>query len=276
MTLKNENNESEEISSKPLEISNSRISTEESVTNNNHKRKERKRDNGEYSAKNITVLEGLEGVRKRPAMYIGSTGKKGFHHLAIECIDNSIDEALAGYCDLIQVKLKKDGSISIYDNGRGIPVAEHPKKKVSTLEVIFTSLHSGGKFDSKSYAISGGLHGVGLAVVNACSEWAIITVWRNGKKYQLKCGKGRIIEPLKEVPLKDDRSSEDTGTMINFFPDPEIFTSIDREEFSFDFEFLESHLRDLAYLNPIEIDLIDEREFHKEEINYLFEGGLND
>src|SRR6056297_1512972 len=238
MTLKNENNESEEISSKPLEISNSRISTEESVTNNNHKRKERKRDNGEYSAKNITVLEGLEGVRKRPAMYIGSTGKKGFHHLAIECIDNSIDEALAGYCDLIQVKLKKDGSISKYDNGRGIPVAEHPKKKVSTLEVIFTSLHSGGKFDSKSYAISGGLHGVGLAVVNACSEWTEITVWRNGKKFFLRCGEGKIYDHVKEVPLGENESPNKTGTEIRFRPDPKIFTSIPKEEFEFDFDYL--------------------------------------
>ncbi len=239
-------------------------------------KKVRKIDNGDYDANSITVLEGLEGVRKRPAMYIGSTGKKGFHHLAIECIDNSIDEALAGYCDLIRVTIHEDESISIFDNGRGIPVAPHPKKKVSTLEVIFSSLHSGGKFDSKSYKISGGLHGVGLAVVNACSEWTEITVWRNGKKFFLRCGEGKIYDHVKEVPLGENESPNKTGTEIRFRPDPKIFTSIPKEEFEFDFDYLESHLRDLAYLNPIEIELFDNREFHKEEISFNFEGGLLD
>ena len=151
-----------------------------------------------YTAESVVVLEGLEAVRKRPAMYIGSTGKRGWHHLVNEIIDNSIDEALAGYCNQIDLIIEPDNSIRIRDNGRGIPVMEHPVKKISTLEVIFTSLHSGAKFDHKSYQISGGLHGVGLAVVNACSEWVNVTVWRDEKKYFAKFGKGEIIESVSE------------------------------------------------------------------------------
>ncbi|MHA1475801.1 MAG: ATP-binding protein, partial [Promethearchaeota archaeon] len=134
-----------------------------------------------YNAESIVVLEGLEGIRKRPSMYIGSQGRRGFHHLAFEVIDNSIDEVNGGFCTKIQVILEADGSCTIRDNGRGIPVSKHPKKGVSSLEIVFTSLHSGGKFDKKSYAVSGGLHGVGLAVVNACSEWSTAKVRRNGK-----------------------------------------------------------------------------------------------
>ena len=141
-----------------------------------------------YGADSIVVLEGLEGVRKRPAIYTGSTGKRGWHHLAYEIIDNGIDEALAGYCTHIEVTLEKDESLRIRDNGRGIPVAPHPVKKIPTIEVIFTTLHSGGKFDKNSYKVSGGLHGVGLSVVNACSEWAVITVLARWKEISSQSG----------------------------------------------------------------------------------------
>ncbi len=211
----------------------------------------------EYGADNIVVLEGLEGVRKRPAMYIGSTGIKGFHHLAFEIIDNSIDEALAGHCSKITLTLEKDNSCTIRDNGRGIPVSKHPTKGISTLEVIFSSLHSGGKFDKKSYKVSGGLHGVGLAVVNACSEWAIARVCRKGKIYTVKMGKGHITEQLTMVEGKCDKNK--SWTEVSFYPDKEIFTSILPEDFRFDIEYLSSRLRDLSFLNPIEIEIIDTR-----------------
>ncbi|MHA1744434.1 MAG: DNA gyrase/topoisomerase IV subunit B [Promethearchaeota archaeon] len=229
--------------------------------------------NSTYDASNIVVLEGLDGVRKRPSMYIGSQGIKGFHHLATEVIDNSIDEVGAG-CTKITVTLNPDNSLTILDNGRGIPTEIHPKKKIPTLEVIFSSLHSGGKFDKKSYAVSGGLHGVGLAVVNACSEWVWIKVWREGKRYELKVGKGKILDPTKEYPATEfpDR----TGTEISFYPDPIIFTGMPTDDYKFDFETLSSRLRDLAFLNPIEIELIDARIEEPLHEIYKYENGVSD
>lgn len=227
-----------------------------------------------YDANNIVVLEGLEGVRKRPAMYIGSTGKKGFHHLAFEVIDNSIDEAIGGYCSKITLILNPDNSCTVRDNGRGIPTEIHPIKKIPTLEVIFSSLHSGGKFDKKSYAVSGGLHGVGLAVVNACSEWVQIKVWRKNKRYELRVGKGKIIEPTQEFEEPD--SEIESGTEITFYPDKEIFTSIPPDEFQFDYEYLSSRLRDLAFLNPIEIEIIDARPNSPNREVFKYENGVSD
>jgi DNA gyrase subunit B len=228
----------------------------------------------DYNANNIVVLEGLDGVRKRPAMYIGSTGKRGFHHLAFEILDNSIDEALAGHCSEINVILEKDNSLRINDNGRGIPTELHPIKKIPTLEVIFSSLHSGGKFDKKSYAVSGGLHGVGLAVVNACSEWAYVRVWREGKKFELKMGKGHILETTHEAP--SEFPEEKTGTEIQFYPDKEIFTGMEEDQFFFDYEILTSRLRDLAFLNPIKITITDNREDEIKSELFEFEHGLSD
>jgi DNA gyrase subunit B len=234
---------------------------------------EKPEKNGHYTAENIIVLEGLEGVRKRPSMYIGSTGKRGFHHLAFEVIDNSVDEALAGQCTSISVVLENDDSIRIRDNGRGIPTEIHPVKKVPTLELIFTSLHSGGKFDKNSYKVSGGLHGVGLSVVNACSEWVKVKVWRDGMLYQVKFGKGKIIDHITEGP--SDRPLNETGTEVWFLPDKEIFTSMEDGIYKFDYEFLSSRLRDLAYLNPIDIEFLDLREGQKNE-HIKYGGGIAD
>ena len=228
----------------------------------------------DYDSDSIVVLEGLEGVRKRPSMYIGSQGRRGFHHLAFEVIDNSIDEAIGGFCSKIQVVLEADNTCTIRDNGRGIPVSKHPTKGVSTLEIVFTSLHSGGKFDKKSYAVSGGLHGVGLAVVNACSEWAIAKVRRDGKLYKIKMARGKITEHLTE--RETDRELDDTGTEIKFLPDKLIFTGMEDNIFEFDYEYIAGRLRDLAYLNPIEIEIIDKRVGQEKSEIFKYEGGLSD
>ena len=192
-----------------------------------------------YDASDIQVLEGLEAVRKRPGMYIGSTGPRGLHHLVFEIVDNSIDEAVAGFCDWIRVSINQDNSITVYDNGRGIPVDIHPQMGKPALEVILTTLHSGGKFGGSGYTISGGLHGVGLSVVSALSELMEITVFRDGKIYRQDYGKGK---PL--TPLYEDGSSKENGTSIRFVPDPEIF-----EETVFDSEIIINRLRELAFLN---------------------------
>ncbi len=194
----------------------------------------------EYRAEHIRVLKGLEAVRKRPAMYIGSTGKKGFHHLFYEILDNSIDEAVAGFCDHIKVVLHKDGSISVEDNGRGIPVDIHPELKKPAVEVVFTELHAGGKFDNYVYKVSGGLHGVGASVVNALSEWLEVWVYRDGKIYYQKYERGFPIHELKVIDETDK-----TGTKVRFKPDPEIFGNQ-----KFDEEIILSRLKELAYLNP--------------------------
>ncbi len=216
----------------------------------------------EYTAEQIEVLDDLEAVRRRPGMYIGGVGVRGLHHLLWEIIDNSIDEALAGYCDRIVVILHKDGSASVEDNGRGIPVDEHPVFKRPALEIVMTKLHAGGKFSKKAYKVSGGLHGVGLSVVNALSEWLEVWVKRDGKIYHQRYEKGRPTTPLEVVG-----KAKDTGTRIRFKPDPEIFEVMD-----FSYEIVAQRLKELAFLNKkIRITLIDERTGRKEEF-YSKEG----
>ncbi len=216
-----------------------------------------------YNAAEIKVLEGLEGVRKRPSMYIGSTGKDGLHHLVYEVVDNSVDEALAGYCKKIVVTINKNGSVTVEDDGRGIPVDMHPTLKIPAVEVALTRLHAGGKFDKKSYVISGGLHGVGVSVVNALSEKLIIEVKRNGKIYRQEYSRG---DP--KTKLKEAGKAEATGTTITFWPDPEIFSTT-----TFDYKVLETRFREIVFLNPgLKIILSDEEKNKKEE--FYSEGGL--
>ena len=227
----------------------------------------------DYTSETIEVLDDIQAVRRRPGMYIGSTGSKGFHHLLWEIVDNSIDEALAGYCTEITVRLHKDGSASVEDNGRGIPVEEHPTFKRSALEIVMTKLHAGGKFSKKAYKVSGGLHGVGLSVVNALSEWLEVWVKRDGKVYHQRYERGKPVTQLKVVG-----KAEDTGTKIKFKPDPEIFEVKD-----FDYDLIAERLRELAFLNKdLRIKLIDERKgrcdvFYSKEgiigfLNYLNKG----
>ena len=207
-------------------------------------------NNGSYSADSIQVLEGLEAVRKRPAMYIGDISVKGLHHLVYEIVDNSIDEALAGYCDHIEVTINKDNSITVQDNGLGIPVDFHEKEQKSALEVAMTVLHAGGKFDKGSYKVSGGLHGVGMSCVNALSTHMTTQVFRNGKIYQQEYEIGKPLYPVKEVGIADH-----TGTKQQFWPDDSIFT-----ETIYDYKILASRLRELAYLNAgLRISLTDRR-----------------
>ncbi|MEA3496144.1 MAG: DNA topoisomerase (ATP-hydrolyzing) subunit B [Bacteroidota bacterium] len=222
----------------------------------------------EYTADNIQVLEGLEAVRKRPSMYIGDTAQRGLHHLVYEVVDNSIDEALVGYCDYIKVEINKDNSITIEDNGRGIPIEIHKKEKRSALEVVMTVLHAGGKFDKDSYKVSGGLHGVGVSCVNALSSELTATIHKDGAIYQQTYQKGKPIHPVKEIG-KTDKS----GTIIHFKADETIFQSI-----NFLFDTLAARLRELAYLNKkVKLVLIDHREEEngnglKEESYYSEEG----
>jgi DNA gyrase subunit B len=216
-----------------------------------------------YTAAEIKVLEGLEGVRKRPAMYIGGTGKDGLHHLVYEVVDNSVDEALAGYCKKIKVTLNKDGSATIEDDGRGIPTAPHPTLKIPAVQVALSKLHAGGKFDKKSYAISGGLHGVGISVVNALSKKLIIEVRRGGKIYSQEYSRGKAKTKLKVVGKSDN-----TGTKITFWPDPEIFSTLD-----FDYKVLETRFREIVFLNAgLKILLIDEKKDKEQE--FFASGGL--
>lgn len=220
-------------------------------------------NNQRYDENQIQVLEGLEAVRKRPGMYIGSTSSRGLHHLVYEIVDNSIDEALAGYCKNIEVKINEDNSITVCDDGRGMPVGMHPKMQKSTVEVIMTILHAGGKFGGGGYKVSGGLHGVGASVVNALSEECIVTVKREGHIWQQEYSKGKVLYDLKQVG-----DTEENGTMIYFKPDASIF-----DEVVFDFEILSQRLRELAFLNKgINIVLIDERDGKKD--NYYYEGGI--
>lgn len=220
----------------------------------------------EYSAKNINVLKGLEAVRKRPAMYIGDVSSRGLHHLVNEVVDNSIDEAMVGYCDKIDVQINKDGSVTVTDNGRGIPVDMHPVEKRSALEVVMTVLHAGGKFDKSSYKVSGGLHGVGVSVVNALSEWLKVEVKRDGKIYFQEYKRGIPVKSVKEIG-KTKRGER--GTTTTFFPDPEIFKVTE-----FRFDILTERMRELAYLNKtITINIKDERN-GGEEVSFHFKGGL--
>ncbi|MEI0558876.1 DNA topoisomerase (ATP-hydrolyzing) subunit B [Brachyspira intermedia] len=218
-----------------------------------------------YSSKNIQVLEGLDPVRKRPGMYIGSTGAQGLHHLVYEVVDNSIDEAMAGYCKNITVTIKKGNIIQVEDDGRGIPVDMHPKLKISALEVVMTKLHAGGKFDNETYKVSGGLHGVGVSVVNALSTELIAEVNKDGKLYRQVYHRGIPEEPVKEVG-----TSKKTGTTVTFKADDEIF-----ETTVYDYKILANRLRELAFLNRgIRITLVDEREAEVVSNEFYYEGGI--
>jgi DNA gyrase subunit B len=218
-----------------------------------------------YDASQIKVLEGLDGVRKRPAMYIGSTGKEGLHHLVYEVVDNSVDEALGGFCKKIEVIIKKNGSVSVEDDGRGIPVEMHPIYKVPAVQIALTKLHAGGKFDKKSYEISGGLHGVGVSCVNALSKKLIVEIKRDGKIYSQEYSRG---EPKTKLEVIGKCKEEESGTKIIFWPDEEIFTTT-----TFEYKVLETRFREIAFLNAgLKITIEDEEKDKKEE--FLSEGGL--
>lgn len=224
--------------------------------------------NGQYDAAQIQVLEGLEAVRKRPGMYIGSTGPKGLHHLVYEIVDNSIDEALAGYCKTINVTIQKDNSIMVEDDGRGMPVDNHPKMGIPAVEVIHTVLHAGGKFGGGGYKVSGGLHGVGASVVNALSTHMKVEIKRNGKIYKQCYERGKAVTKLEVIG-----ESRKTGSKTIFWPDPEIFT----ETTVFDFDTLEHRLREMAFLNKgIKIVFKDEREGRKRNETFHYEGGIKE
>ena len=230
-----------------------------------------------YDSSAIQVLEGLEAVRKRPGMYIGSTGPRGLHHLVYEVVDNSVDEALAGYCDHIQVIIHPDNSVTVIDNGRGIPVDIHPKEQIPTVEVVLTILHAGGKFGGSGYKVSGGLHGVGISVVNALSKRVEVEVSRNGKRYAIVFEGGKTVEKLHEIGTSDH-----TGTKVTFWPDPTIFT----ETCVYDYQTLQERFREMAFLTKgLHIEMIDERvliedaasgQQHPKTESFHFEQGLID
>ncbi|MBT4429316.1 MAG: DNA gyrase subunit B, partial [Nitrospinaceae bacterium] len=221
------------------------------------------KNNNSYSAKDIKVLEGLEAVRKRPAMYIGSTGPSGLHHLVFEAVDNCVDEAMAGFGDRVDVIINEDGSVTVKDQGRGIPVDKHPVEKISAAEVVLTKLHAGGKFENSAYKVSGGLHGVGVSCVNALSEWMSVEVRRGGNLYTISFDRGKA-----RARLKKERSVKTTGTTVTFKPDHEIF-----EVLEFNFDTLAHRLRELAFLNSgLRIILEDARENKKEE--FFYKGGI--
>ncbi len=226
-----------------------------------------KEKQGEYNAEQIQVLEGLEAVRKTPGMYIGTTGVQGLHHLVYEIVDNSVDEALAGYCKNIKVTIRKDNSIQVEDDGRGMPVDEQKKVHKPAVEVIHTVLHAGGKFGGGGYKVSGGLHGVGASVVNALSERMIVQTKRNGKIYEISFERGKTVEPLHEVG-----ESKKTGSITQFWPDPEMFS-----EMNFEYDTLKHRLREMAFLTKgINITLVDEREGKKKKESFHYEGGLKE
>ncbi|MDD6066391.1 MAG: DNA topoisomerase (ATP-hydrolyzing) subunit B [Firmicutes bacterium] len=223
----------------------------------------------EYGADQIQILEGLEAVRKRPGMYIGSTSSRGLHHLVYEIVDNAVDEALAGYCDTIQVTVNKDNSVTVIDNGRGIPVGLNHKAGIPAVEVVFTILHAGGKFGGGGYKVSGGLHGVGASVVNALSEHLEVTIYREGKIYRQRYERGKVIYKLKVIGECDP---DKTGTMVTFLPDSEIF-----EDTVFDFNVLKQRLREMAFLTKnIKIILRDERPEEPVEKTFHYEGGIKE
>lgn len=217
----------------------------------------------EYSSRDIKILEGLKAVRKRPSMYIGDTGEEGLHHLVFEVIDNSIDEAMADYCDSIYVSINEGGTVTVRDNGRGIPIDKHPEIDKSGVEIVMTKLHAGGKFDHKTYKVSGGLHGVGVSVVNALSEFLEVTVYRDGGVYTQEYKKGLPQEELKKVG-----NSDKTGTQVTFSPDSDIFETTD-----FNYETISARMRELAFLNSgLEIEVSDKREGKNQK--FCYEGGI--
>ena len=221
----------------------------------------------DYDGGEIKILEGLEAVRKRPGMYIGSTSASGLHHLVWEIVDNSVDEAMAGYCTKISVTVHADNSITVVDNGRGIPVDKHPVKKIPTLEVVMTILHAGGKFDNNAYKVSGGLHGVGISVVNALSKKVVVQVKRDGNIYEMAFARGKTTEKMKVVG-----KSSTTGTTVTFWPDDEIF-----ETCVYDFDTLNNRLQETAFLNKnLKITLTDERELTPRVVEFCYAGGIID
>ena len=223
----------------------------------------------EYGADQIQILEGLEAVRKRPGMYIGSTSLRGLHHLVYEIVDNSVDEALAGYCDTIDVTINKDNSITVVDNGRGIPVGINHKSGLPAVEVVFTVLHAGGKFGGGGYKVSGGLHGVGASVVNALSEWLEVEIFHEGQIYKQRYERGKVIYKLK---VTGECDPEKTGTRIVFLPDKKIF-----EETIFDYDVLKQRFREMAFLTKgLKIILRDLREDEIKEQSFHYEGGIKE
>ena len=225
----------------------------------------------EYTASSITVLEGLQAVRERPGMYVGDTGFNGLHQLVYEVVDNSIDEAMAGWCTTVDIVLHRDKGITIEDNGRGIPVERHQKESerrgrdVSALEVVMTVLHAGGKFDKDTYKVSGGLHGVGVSCVCALSERMQVLVFKDGKTYEMEFSKGHVLKPLRELGPTSKR-----GTKITFWPDPTIMKMLD-----VDYDTLSQRMRELAFLNPgVQITLRDERESARDDAVFCYSGGL--
>ena len=227
--------------------------------------------NEHYDASDIQVLEGLEAVRKRPGMYIGSTSSVGLHHLVWEIVDNAIDESLAGYCDDIEIIINKDNSITVKDDGRGIPTGVHAKTGLSTVETVYTVLHAGGKFGGGGYKVSGGLHGVGASVVNALSSWVEVKVYQNSKVHFIRFEKGgHTVEPLKVI---DECSPDRTGTTVTFKADPEIF----RETTVYDYDILKQRVRELAFLNKgLRIILVDDREIEPKKETFVYEGGISE
>lgn len=225
--------------------------------------------NTEYGADQIQILEGLEAVRKRPGMYIGSTSARGLHHLVYEIVDNAVDEALAGYCDTIHISVNEDNSVTVIDNGRGIPVGINHKAGIPAVEVVFTILHAGGKFGGGGYKVSGGLHGVGASVVNALSTWLEVTIYQGGKVYRQRYERGKTVYSLKVV---GECEAEKTGTMVTFLPDPEIF-----EETVFDFHTLKHRFREIAFLTKgLKIVAVDKREEEPKEVVFHYEGGIKE
>lgn len=223
----------------------------------------------EYGADQIQILEGLEAVRKRPGMYIGSTSSRGLHHLVYEIVDNSVDEALAGYCDHIQVFINPDNSITVIDNGRGIPVGINHKAGLPAVEVVFTVLHAGGKFGGGGYKVSGGLHGVGASVVNALSDWLEVEICHEGKVYRQRYEKGHVVYKLKVV---DECDPEKTGTKVTFLPDETIF-----EDTVFDYDTLKQRFREMAFLTKgLRISLTDLRDEEPKERVFHYEGGIKE
>lgn len=221
----------------------------------------------DYGAEEIQILEGLEAVRKRPGMYIGSTSERGLHHLVYEIVDNSVDEALAGFCSEIQVFINEDNSITVIDNGRGIPIGIHPKKGIPAVEVVFTILHAGGKFGGGGYKVSGGLHGVGASVVNALSSWLEVEISKDGKLYKQRYERGKVMYPLKEIG-----TSAFDGTKVTFMPDDTIF-----ETNEFDYDTLRSRLRETAFLTKgLKVILTDKREGKEKERSFHYEGGIKE
>ena len=223
----------------------------------------------EYGADEIQILEGLEAVRKRPGMYIGSTSARGLHHLVYEIVDNAVDEALAGFCDTIYVTINKDNSVTVIDNGRGIPVGINHKAGLPAVEVVFTVLHAGGKFGGGGYKVSGGLHGVGASVVNALSNWLEVEIYHEGKVYQQRYERGKVMEKLTVI---GDCEEEKTGTKVTFLPDDTIF-----ETTIFDFNVLKQRFREMAFLTKgLKIVLKDDREEEPKERTFHYEGGIKE